>query len=97
MNYILDASSSDHRSNSRNIYQCKGSKAAEVYAMLSYGCVSSCRQWTFKTLSRPYEVHYDPFSQTVHVLDSVHKLEGLAASLSTEVLRLNNALAKMKF
>ena len=42
-------------------------------------------------------MHYDPFSQTVHVLDSVHKLEGLAASLSTEVLRLNNAVAKMKF
>ncbi|XP_063885417.1 tyrosine 3-monooxygenase-like [Scylla paramamosain] len=55
------------------------------------------RQWTFKTLSRPYEVHYDPFSQTIMVLDSVHKLEGLAACLSLEVLRLNNAVAKMKF
>ncbi|KAK3870963.1 hypothetical protein Pcinc_023859 [Petrolisthes cinctipes] len=55
------------------------------------------RQWTFKTLSRPYEVRYDAYSQSVEVLDSVNKLELLGANLATEVLRLNNAVSKMKF
>ncbi|XP_071534211.1 tyrosine 3-monooxygenase [Panulirus ornatus] len=55
------------------------------------------RQWTFQTLSRPYEVRYDPYSQSIQTLDSVHKLEALASSLSCEVCRLNNAVRKMKF
>ncbi|XP_066976569.1 tyrosine 3-monooxygenase isoform X1 [Macrobrachium rosenbergii] len=55
------------------------------------------RRWTVQTLSRPYEVRYEPFSQTVQILDSVDKMESLGAALKTEVMRLNNAIVKMKF
>ncbi|XP_053638906.1 tyrosine 3-monooxygenase [Cherax quadricarinatus] len=55
------------------------------------------RRWTFQTMSRPYEVRYEPYSQTVQTLDSVKKLEDLGCYLSSEASRLNNAIHKMKF
>ncbi|KAG7172561.1 Tyrosine 3-monooxygenase-like [Homarus americanus] len=55
------------------------------------------RRWTFQTMSRPYEVRYEPHSQSVQTLDSVHKLEDLTSSLTSEIQRLNNAVRKMKF
>lgn len=48
-------------------------------------------------MSRPYEVRYDPFTQTVHVLDSVDKFEQPINAIKSEITYLTNAIAKMKF
>nr|ANA78296.1 tyrosine hydroxylase [Penaeus vannamei] len=55
------------------------------------------KRWTSQTLSRPYEVRYEPYSQSVQTLDSVQRLEDLSAALGTEVSRLRNAIQEMKF
>lgn len=53
------------------------------------------RRWV-STMSRPFEVRYNPHTGRVEVLDSVDKLESLVYQLNTEVLHLSNALNKLK-
>ena len=53
------------------------------------------RRWT-ATMSRPFEVRYNPHTQSVEVLDSVERLEGAVSQLNTELIHLTNAINKMK-
>lgn len=53
------------------------------------------RRWV-STMSRPFEVRFNPHTERVEILDSVDKLETLVSQLNTEVLHLTNALAKLK-
>jgi len=48
------------------------------------------------TMSRPFEVRFNPHTQRVEVLDSVDRLEDLLAQLNTEMTHLTNAVNKMK-
>lgn len=53
------------------------------------------RRWV-ATMSRPFEVRFNPHTQTVEVLDSVDRLEGAVTQLSIELTHLTNAINKMK-
>ncbi|XP_019870947.2 tyrosine 3-monooxygenase [Aethina tumida] len=53
------------------------------------------RRWV-SSMSRPFEVRFNPHTGRVEVLDSVEKLESLVHQLNTEVLHLSNAINKMK-
>ncbi|XP_029658871.1 tyrosine 3-monooxygenase-like [Formica exsecta] len=53
------------------------------------------RRWV-ATMSRPFEVRYNPHTQRVEVLDSVDRLEDLISQLNTEMTHLTNAVNKMK-
>lgn len=53
------------------------------------------RRWV-STMSRPFEVRFNPHNGRVEILDSVDKLESLVYQLNTEVLHLSNALNKLK-
>ncbi|XP_017787283.1 PREDICTED: tyrosine 3-monooxygenase [Nicrophorus vespilloides] len=53
------------------------------------------RRWV-STMSRPFEVRFNPHTQRVEVLDTVDKLESLVNQLNTELLHLSNAVNKMK-
>ena len=53
------------------------------------------RRWV-STMSRPFEVRFNPHTGTVEVLDSVDRLESLVHQLNTEVLHLSNAIIKLK-
>ncbi|XP_018917531.2 tyrosine 3-monooxygenase isoform X1 [Bemisia tabaci] len=53
------------------------------------------RKWV-STMSRPYEVRYNPHTQQVEVLDSVDRLDNLMSQLNLEMLHLNTALTKLK-
>ncbi|XP_076645614.1 tyrosine hydroxylase ple [Halictus rubicundus] len=53
------------------------------------------RRWV-STMSRPFEVRYDPHTQRVEVLDSVDRLENLVSQLNTEMTHLMNAINKIK-
>ena len=53
------------------------------------------RRWV-ATMSRPFEVRYDPHTQRVEVLDSVDRLENLVSQLNTEMTHLTNAIDKIK-
>lgn len=53
------------------------------------------RRWV-STMSRPFEVRFNPHTGRVEVLDSVDKLESLVHQLNTEVLHLSNAINKLK-
>ncbi|XP_012279464.1 tyrosine 3-monooxygenase [Orussus abietinus] len=53
------------------------------------------RRWV-STMSRPFEVRFNPHTQRVEVLDSVDRLEGLVSQLNTEMTHLTNALNKIK-
>jgi len=48
------------------------------------------------TMSRSFEVRFNPHTQRVEVLDSVDRLEGLISQLNTEMTHLTNAVNKMK-
>lgn len=53
------------------------------------------RQWT-RTMSRPFEVRYNPHTQSIEVLDNVERLEGALAMLNVELNHLTNAVNKIK-
>lgn len=53
------------------------------------------RRWV-STMSRPFEVRFNPHTARVEVLDSVDKLESLVHQLNTEILHLTNAINKLK-
>ncbi|GFS51481.1 tyrosine 3-monooxygenase [Nephila pilipes] len=53
------------------------------------------RNYVAQHLKRNYEVRYDPFTQSVHVLDSVEKLQTLSSSLQNEIVRLASAIKKL--
>ncbi|XP_050573862.1 tyrosine 3-monooxygenase isoform X1 [Bombus affinis] len=53
------------------------------------------RRWV-STMSRPFEVRYDPHTQRVEVLDSVDRLENMISQLNTEMTHLTNAINKLK-
>ncbi|XP_016836527.1 tyrosine 3-monooxygenase isoform X2 [Nasonia vitripennis] len=53
------------------------------------------RRWV-AMMSRPFEVRYNPHTQSVEVLDSVERLEGAVSQLNIELTHITNALNKMK-
>ncbi|XP_023943496.2 tyrosine 3-monooxygenase [Bicyclus anynana] len=53
------------------------------------------RRWV-STMSRPFEVRFNPHTERVEVLDSVEKLETLIWQLNTEMLHLTNAVNKLR-
>ena len=48
-----------------------------------------------KTLDRPFEVRYNPHSETIEVLDSRDKVARLAQSIRADMGRLVSALEKL--
>jgi len=52
------------------------------------------RRWV-STMSRPFEVRFNPHTERVEILDSVEKLETLVQQMNTEILHLTNAIAKL--
>lgn len=53
------------------------------------------RRWV-SSMSRPFEVRYNPHTGRVEVLDAVYKLESLVHQLNTELLHLSNAVNKLR-
>lgn len=53
------------------------------------------RRWV-ATMSRPYEVRYNPHTQRIEVLDSVDRLDNLMSQMNLEMLHLTTALKKLK-
>ncbi|XP_069365215.1 tyrosine 3-monooxygenase isoform X2 [Maniola hyperantus] len=53
------------------------------------------RRWV-STMSRPFEVRFNPHTERVEVLDSVEKLDTLIWQLNTEINHLTNAISKLR-
>uniref|UniRef100_A0A8D8W9R1 Tyrosine 3-monooxygenase n=2 Tax=Cacopsylla melanoneura TaxID=428564 RepID=A0A8D8W9R1_9HEMI len=53
------------------------------------------RRWV-STMSRPYEVRFNPYTQRVEILDSVDQMENLMSQLNLEMLHLNTAVNKLR-
>ncbi|XP_015183948.1 PREDICTED: tyrosine 3-monooxygenase [Polistes dominula] len=53
------------------------------------------RRWV-ATMSRPFEVRFNPHTQRVEVLDTVDRLEGVLSQLNTDITHLTNAINKIK-
>lgn len=53
------------------------------------------RRWT-SSMSRPFEVRYNPHTESIEVLDSVERLEGAVSMLNVELTHLQNAINKIK-
>lgn len=56
-----------------------------------------CRGWVAECMSRPYEIRYDAFTQSIEILDSADKLDRAVMQLQLEVNYLRNAVSHMKF
>lgn len=50
------------------------------------------RNYVCNRLPRKFEVYYDPHSQTIHVLDSLEKVEKVVNAINCDVVRLTNAV-----
>lgn len=53
------------------------------------------RRWV-STMSRPFEVRFNPHTERVEILDSVDKLDTLVQQMNTEILHLTNAISKLR-
>ena len=48
-----------------------------------------------KNSSRPVEMRYNPYTQTIESIDSMKGMENLINQLKLEMLHFNNAVAKV--
>ena len=55
------------------------------------------RRWVATSLSRPYEVWYNPHTQSIERVSSVDQVGAIVSSLQGQLIRLNSALHKMTF
>uniref|UniRef100_A0A1B6CUP6 Tyrosine 3-monooxygenase n=1 Tax=Clastoptera arizonana TaxID=38151 RepID=A0A1B6CUP6_9HEMI len=53
------------------------------------------RRWV-STMSRPFEVRFNPHTQQVEILDSVDRLDNLVSQMNLEILHLTNAVNKLR-
>lgn len=64
-----------------------------MYLIKAY--IDIYRKWV-SSMSRPFEVRYNPHTQRAEILDSVEQLNNLMTQLNLEMLHLNTALNKLK-
>ncbi|RWS05516.1 tyrosine 3-monooxygenase-like protein [Dinothrombium tinctorium] len=53
------------------------------------------RQYVSNYLRRRFDVHYDPHTQSVHILDSIEKLEAIAETLKSDVCKFSSAMKRL--
>lgn len=53
------------------------------------------RRWVYKNMTRPVEMRYNPYTQTIEVIDSMRGMENLVAQLRVEMHHLNNAVGRV--
>lgn len=53
------------------------------------------RRWV-STMSRPFEVRFNPHTQSVEILDSVDRLDNLVSQMNLEMQHLTTALTKLR-
>lgn len=54
------------------------------------------RKYVAEKLPRRFEVSYDPFTNRVHVIDSMEKLDRLIANISNQIERLHSCSSKLR-
>jgi len=54
------------------------------------------RSWVAANIKRPFEVYYDPFTQSIEVVDSVTSLAYVTRQIQTDLTHVCNALQKLK-
>ena len=50
------------------------------------------RRWVHTSLARPVEMRYNPYTQTIEVIDSVRGMESLVTQMRNELNHLNSAI-----
>lgn len=54
------------------------------------------RRWVANNMSRSVEMRYNPYTQTIEVIDSASGMENLISQMRLELNHLNNAIGRMK-
>lgn len=54
------------------------------------------KEYAAKHLNRNYELAYDPYSNSIKVLDSLERLDVFADSIKGDILRLSQAISKIR-
>ena len=50
-----------------------------------------CSKWT-KQIPQPHAIRYDPYAQSIVVLDNKHSIKGLAADIQYSIGKLEEAV-----
>ena len=54
------------------------------------------REWTAANLSRPFAVRYNPYTESIEILDTVQKVGRVAQNLKDELEYVIEALKKLE-
>lgn len=54
------------------------------------------REWAAGNLSRPFSVRYNPYTESIEILDTVQKIGRVAQSLKSELENVIDALKKLE-
>lgn len=54
------------------------------------------REWAATNLSRPFAVRYNPYTESIEILDTVQKVGRVAATLKSELDCVIEALKKLE-
>lgn len=54
------------------------------------------RKYVADKLPRRFEVSYDPYTDRVHVIDSVEKMDRLVGKISNQIERLHSCSSKLR-
>ena len=52
------------------------------------------RRWVYRHLSRPVEMRYNPYTQTIEAIDSLSGMENLISQLQVEMNHFSNTVTK---
>jgi len=53
------------------------------------------RRWVQRSLNKPVEMRYNPYTQTIEAIDTMKGMENLISQLKVEMLHFNNAVSKV--
>ena len=54
------------------------------------------RRWVAKNMSRSVEMRYNPYTQTIEMIDSTTGMDNLISQIRLELNTLNNAVQRLK-
>ena len=67
-----------------------------LYSRETYFCIEIepfiFRRWVHTSLAKPVEMRYNPYTQTIEVIDSVQGMESLVTQMRNELNHLNSAI-----
>ena len=71
-------------------------QAKLIWIYFSFFLSQLFRNYVANKVQRRFEVYYDPYTQSVWVLDDLKKLENVSSQIESDIHRMKSAIQKLE-